>query len=129
MPRLVALFTTLALVVPIGAAADQVVDAEDIDLVFNDPYINGTDLAFDGKYVYAGQLATSQNPQGGVRIYDVSDPDEPEQVAFIDCPGNQNDVAVVEPGGQGMAHPRGFSLGEIVGYRAFGDRPNSERLP
>jgi hypothetical protein len=100
MPRLVALFATLALAVPLGAAADPITDAEDIELVFNDPYTNGTDLAFDGDYVYAGRLGN----QGGVGIYDVSDPDNPAQAGFIDCPATQNDVAIVEPGILALAY-------------------------
>jgi hypothetical protein len=140
LPAALLLVTSLA-VVP-ASGAHPIVDAEDIELVFNDPYVNGTDLAFDGQYVYAGQLATSQSPQGGVRIYDVADPDAPEQVAFIDCPGNQNDVAVVEPGIIALAYhnevgggcrefPRadGTASGPTQGVRLFDVSDLDERAP
>ena len=79
--------------------------AEDIELVFNVPYLNGTDLAFDGNHVYAGQLATGQNPQGGVRIYDVSDPRDPVELGrYYPGPQGPGDAGIrldAQPQGEG----------------------------
>jgi hypothetical protein len=77
-------------------------DASDnVKLVAQFPYENkekdffagGTDIAFSGKYVYAMQ----QGANGGVHIIDASHGKQ-KKVAFVPCPGGQNDVAVVKPG-------------------------------
>src|SRR5688500_5691108 len=82
-----------ALGVP-AAAADRAIDKTDnVDLVTSIPYTGGSDIAFEGKYVYFGQLGE----KGGVRILDASGP-VPKEIAFIRCPGSQNDVAMVRPG-------------------------------
>jgi len=46
-----------------------------------------TDLAFAGRYVYAGDY-------GGFRIIDVSDPESPRIVSDVACSGAQGDVSV-----------------------------------
>src|SRR5215204_1257571 len=46
-----------------------------------------TDLAFAGRYVYAGDY-------GGFRIIDVSDPESPRIVSDVACNGAQGDVSV-----------------------------------
>ena len=75
---------------PVGDQA-----AEDMELLTNLPK-NGafaaetafnSDLAFKGKYAYAGNYE-------GFTVYDLSDPEAPEQVAQVVCPGSQNDVSV-----------------------------------
>ncbi|MDQ3954894.1 MAG: hypothetical protein M3285_05020 [Actinomycetota bacterium] len=53
----------------------------------------GTDIAWRGKYVYAAQ----QGDAGGIHVLDASKR-IPKEIAFVKCPGNQNDVAVVKPG-------------------------------
>ena len=58
-----------------------------------DFFAGGTDIAFSGKYAYAMQ----QGADGGVHIIDASGA-TPKKLAFIPCPGGQNDVAVVKPG-------------------------------
>lgn len=58
-----------------------------------DPFGGGTDIDFSGRYVYAMQ----QGPNGGVHVIDHKGP-KPKKIAFIPCPGSQNDVAVVKPG-------------------------------
>jgi hypothetical protein len=114
MRRLALILTALALVVPASVtAAEPIVDANDIELVFSDFYGNleagnpffasGTDLAFEGEFVYAMEQADGGDSDGGVHIYNIkawlSDPEENEpKVGFVDCPAWQNDVAVVEPG-------------------------------
>jgi LVIVD repeat len=46
-----------------------------------------TDIAFWGKRAYQGEW-------NGFNIRDISDPDNPSQVSFTDCPGPQGDVVV-----------------------------------
>ena len=58
-----------------------------------DFFAGGTDIDFSGKYVYAMQ----QGNKGGVHVLDGSST-KPKKIAFIPCPGGQNDVAVVKPG-------------------------------
>jgi hypothetical protein len=58
----------------------------------------GTDLAFDGDIVYATEQSETGSKPGGIHVLDVSDPDAPVDLGLIVCPGNQNDVAVLEPG-------------------------------
>lgn len=58
-----------------------------------DYFAGGTDLDFQGKYVYAMQ----QGQNGGIHILDHSGK-KPRKVGFFACPGGQNDVAVVKPG-------------------------------
>ena len=66
------------------------------------PYSGGTDIAFDGRWVYFGQLGDD----GGVRILD-NKSGVPKEVGFIPCPGSQNDVAVVRPGLLALAYHSG----------------------
>lgn len=53
----------------------------------------GTDTDFQGRFAYGGHYGN----RGGVHVFDISG-NEPREVSFIECPGNQNDVAVVRPG-------------------------------
>ena len=83
-----------ALIGPAAQGADRAVTKSDnVKLITSIPYSGGSDIAFQGKYVYFGQLGE----EGGVRIIDTSGA-VPKEVAFIPCPGSQNDVAVVRPG-------------------------------
>ncbi|HVF51985.1 MAG TPA: hypothetical protein VNC78_00080 [Actinomycetota bacterium] len=66
---------------------------DNVKLIKTFPYSGGSDIAFEGKYAYFGQLGQ----EGGVRVLDVSGK-VPKEVAFIACPGSQNDVAIVKPG-------------------------------
>ena len=54
---------------------------------------SGTDIDFADGIVYASE----QGDKGGVHVIDVTGRD-PKKVAFIQCGGYQNDVAVVRPG-------------------------------
>ena len=61
-----------------------------MSLVANVPKVDGatqSDLAFQGRYAYAGTYS-------GLRVIDISNPSEPEQVSFTRCPGGQFDVSV-----------------------------------
>jgi len=52
-----------------------------------DSTYRNSDLAFWGKYAYAGHY-------DGFQIVDVSDPESPRQVVDMLCPGSQHDVSV-----------------------------------
>lgn len=72
------------------------------------PYAGGTELATDGRYVYAGQwngrFGRGERPkQGGVRIFDTQ-VDPPKVVGTVNCPGTDIDVAVPRPGLLAIAH-------------------------
>jgi hypothetical protein len=74
------------------------------------PYAGGTELATDGRYVYAGQWNgrtwRDQLPkQGGVRILDTQ-ATPPKLVGTIKCPGTDIDVAVPRPGILAIAYHR-----------------------
>lgn len=66
------------------------------------PYAGGTELATDGRYVYAGQwngrTERHQYPrQGGVRIFDTQ-ATPPRHVGTIPCAGTDLDVEIPRPG-------------------------------
>ncbi len=86
---------------PAARAPERTADASDnVKLISSFPYVNesgdffsgGTDIDFSGKYVYAMQ----QGNDGGVHV--ILNGAKPKKLAFIPCPGGQNDVAVVKPG-------------------------------
>jgi hypothetical protein len=95
----IAALTSLALV---PASAGSVAKSDNVVPIAHFPFTGGSELAFDGDYVYAGQFDGVVNrgeepDQGGVFIFDVSGA-KPKQIGFIHCPGNDNDVAIVQPG-------------------------------
>ncbi|MEV5409903.1 hypothetical protein AB0K60_13815 [Thermopolyspora sp. NPDC052614] len=47
----------------------------------------GTDLAFQGDYVFTGNYE-------GFTVHDISDPTKPKIVSRVHCPGGQNDISV-----------------------------------
>ncbi|MCZ2262703.1 LVIVD repeat-containing protein [Isoptericola sp. QY 916] len=47
----------------------------------------GSDIAFQGKYAYAGNY-------DGFTVYDLRDPEQPVQALQVYCPGSQNDISV-----------------------------------
>lgn len=76
------------------ATADRAIEKTDnVKHITNIPYSGGSDITFQGDRVYFGQLGD----EGGVRVLDASGK-VPKEIAFIACPGSQNDVAVVKPG-------------------------------
>lgn len=101
--RLLAPLLSAALIV--GATtlpAHAAVNANNARLISSFRFPHGTDNAFEGKYVYAGQADSSEGStpsarDGGVHIIDISGP-KPKRVGFVRCSGYQNDVAVVKPG-------------------------------
>ena len=48
-----------------------------------------SDLAFRGKLAFQGHYV-------GFRIIDISDPEDPQEISFTDCNGNQGDIVVYE---------------------------------
>lgn len=103
MRVVVAAGLSLALVVALsGWASAEIDQSENVDHVMSVAYAgvnesdrfftSGTDIDFSGKYVYAMQ----QGATGGVHV--IKNGKKPREVAFIACPGEQNDVAVVKPG-------------------------------
>jgi len=105
--KLLALASALAVIsqVPVASAAPaerEVDQSDNVKLIANFEYKNedksffggGTDMAFQGKYVYAMQ----QGAQGGVHVFKHSKSGTPKKISFIPCPGEQNDVASVKPG-------------------------------
>ena len=60
----------------------------------NDYFLGGTDMAFQGRFIYAMQ----QGENGGVHVFKHVEDKPPKKVSFIACPGSQNDVAVVKRG-------------------------------
>jgi hypothetical protein len=69
------------------------VPAEGLQVVKHFSFEEGTDLAFDRHLVYAAQMGG----EGGVHIIDLSKA-TPQKVGFVPCPGEQNDVEVIESG-------------------------------
>lgn len=85
-----------------GAQGTTVDKSDNVTEIARFDYPGSTEIAFSGKYVYAGQwdgtTDRGETPdQGGVHVIDVSGK-KPKEVGFLHCPGNDNDVDVVRPG-------------------------------
>lgn len=107
------LCAVLALASPVHGreAADDAVDKTDnVKLVKSFPYEGGTDITFEGDFVYFG----SEGDKGGITVLDVSGA-KPEEIAFIPCPGSQNDVEIVKPGLLALGYHGGSCGTEIPG--------------
>lgn len=81
---------------------EAVAKTDNVSLVTSIPYTGGSDIAFQGRWIYFGVLGD----KGGVRILDAKS-GTPKEVAFLECPGSQNDVAVVKPGLLALAYHSG----------------------
>ncbi|MCY0936371.1 LVIVD repeat-containing protein [Streptomyces sp. H34-S4] len=70
---------------------DEIVHSRNIKPLANipstDPNGINSDLAFQGKYAYAGSY-------NGFTIYDIGNPKAPEKLTEVLCPGGQNDISV-----------------------------------
>ncbi|MET9960525.1 hypothetical protein ABZ128_16000 [Streptomyces sp. NPDC006326] len=70
---------------------DEVVHSANVKPLANVPStypgVINSDLAFQGKYAYAGNY-------NGFTIYDIGNPKAPKTVSQVLCPGGQNDVSV-----------------------------------
>jgi hypothetical protein len=101
--RLIAL-TVLALGLLTGTASAQFSDPQDRILkmakLSDDPFAaTHSDFAFWGKYAFSGWYTTSN---GGMHIYDISNPARPEQIKNFQCNGQQNDPVVWDRNGNGV---------------------------
>ena len=108
MRRLLPFVVLVSLVpgLPAGAAAEDRTPNLTVEMKL--PYAGGTELATDGRYVYAGQwngkFERYERPkQGGVRIFD-TDVTPPKLVGTVPCPGTDLDVAIPRPGLLAVAH-------------------------
>lgn len=92
LTRILAVMVALASVA-VPAAAQTPLDEHTPNLtrVAKIAYDGGTDLAFQGNYVFAGDW---DGADSGFRVIDVSDPSRPKVVGHFVCPGSQNDVSV-----------------------------------
>ena len=80
--------------------------------VADDYFLGGTDIAFQGRFIYAMQ----QGPKGGVHVFvHPKNQGPPRKIAFIPCPGEQNDVAVVKPGLIALAYHESTCAGKAGG--------------
>lgn len=78
----------LAIASPAGANHNADEHSQNMKLLASSPHpATGTDLAFWGRFAYAGNVS-------GFRIIDISDPEAPVTVADVSCPGSQNDISV-----------------------------------
>ncbi|MEV7616273.1 hypothetical protein [Streptomyces sp. NPDC089799] len=70
---------------------DEIVHSRNIKHLANIPSTNPdgieTDIAFQGRYAYAGSY-------DGFTIYDIGNPKAPKTVTQVRCPGGQNDISV-----------------------------------
>ncbi|MEV0895850.1 hypothetical protein [Actinoplanes sp. NPDC049802] len=96
-----AILSTLFLVAPAQAdpavipGVDQIVSSPNIKQIANVPKQGpfapenalNSDLAFQGKYAYAGNY-------NGFTVYDISKPSAPVAITQLLCPGSQNDISV-----------------------------------
>ena len=83
------------------AAADQ---SDNVKVIKHIKYWGGSHLTFGNGYAYAGQWnGRGERPKvGGVRIIDITG--TPKEVGFYHCPGDDVDVAYVEPGVVAVGH-------------------------
>ncbi|MBO3739724.1 hypothetical protein [Actinoplanes flavus] len=96
-----AVLSTLVVAAPVQAdpagipAVDQIVSSPNIKQIANEPKVGpfaaesalNSDLAFQGKYAYAGNY-------NGFSVYDISRPSDPVPVTQVLCPGSQNDISI-----------------------------------
>lgn len=93
------------------------------DIPFN---VGGTDIAFQGRYAYAGEEGW-EGSSGGVHIFDVGG-HRVRKLSFVKCGGWQNDVAVVKPGLIAVGYHQGrFNCGNPNGGVTLIDVSNPKR--
>jgi hypothetical protein len=106
--RLFALACVLALAGNLPAGAEPNDRSPNVNVVGAHSYTGGTEVTFEGDYVYAGQMNGRTNRgdtpgQGGFFVFDVAGGGF-ELAGQLLCPGNDNDVTVVRPGLVAVAH-------------------------
>ena len=100
-----------ALVVASSVTAAPKFEAKNLKLIGSVRIPGGTELAAQGKYLYAGQMdggavypgRGTKPDQGGIHILDISK-GSPKEVGFLHCAGDDNDVEVVKPGLLAVVH-------------------------
>jgi hypothetical protein len=90
-----------------AAAEDDVVKTDNVTRIGGFSYTGGSEVAFDGRYAYAGQINgdTRRNTkpnQGGVFVIDLVGDAEAgitpgDQVGKLECPGTDNYVVPMDP--------------------------------
>jgi hypothetical protein len=87
-----------------GAGATHNADQHrKMDLVFTSPNAKiNSDLAFWGKHAFIGYYRNDQ-PVGGIRIFDISNPAAPRLLKDVQCDGLQADPIVWDRNGNGIA--------------------------
>lgn len=81
-------FVALLLLPGVAAATHPEAKHQNMDNLFSSPTgATNSDLAFWGDRAYVGNY-------GGFRIFDISDPANPELLSSVACDGPQNDVSV-----------------------------------
>src|SRR5688500_352078 len=122
------LLAAFALALP-GAGAAEVAKTNNVQPLARFKYTGGTELAYDGRYLFAGRLdgitQRGEKPdEGGVEIFDTKG--AVEHIASIECPGNDNDVAVMRKGLLALAF-HGNRCATIGAGVAFFDVSNPHR--
>lgn len=128
------------LLVPAGAEP-----AEPLSQEKSFPYKGGTDIDFQGRFIYAGV----EGSKGGVKIFKIVDKKLPRrlcppkaeacpdvdpgtkvvQVGFVPCPGNQNDPLLVRPGLLALGYHQSECTKQGAGVALFDVRdPKRPRL-
>jgi hypothetical protein len=81
-----------------------------IDREFTSPnQATNSDFAFWGNHVFSGYYTgdtgfpAGSGPRGGVRIFDIKNPEKPKLVRDFSCDANQNDPIVWDRNGNGVA--------------------------
>jgi hypothetical protein len=98
---LVAALVFGVLAAPASAQSDQVLRMERL---FDSPnQATNSDFAFWGHHAFSGYYRSEAVSQGGVRIFDISDPASPDLVKDIQCDGLQADPIVWDRNENGVA--------------------------
>ena len=104
MRRFLSISLSVLLLAAMGASVSaqeaEVDKSDNVTMLKQIKYTGGTELASKGNFLYAGEFNgrdnRNQNPKkGGIRIFKLSDGGAPTQVGFLRCPGNDNDVEVI----------------------------------
>jgi hypothetical protein len=83
-----------------GTASAQALDLR-MDRLFTSPnQSTNSDFAFWGNHAFSGYYTGTT---GGLRIFDISNPAQPDLVRDLKCNGNQNDPIVWDRDGNGIA--------------------------
>jgi hypothetical protein len=111
--RFLTAFAVLALAIgPATAGATDpgtITKTDNVREIAQHRYTGGTEIAFDGDYVYAAQFNGVDNrnqlpDQGGVFIFHTGDGDDLNLVGKIECSGTDTYVATVKPGLLAVGH-------------------------